>query len=310
MVDTVSFDSLVILRTLDNLGKNRKSDAPYEGEKPAFFKPQTLLSDSEFEEAMEFLYQNQYLIDPQGKKGKHLISDNGEDYLASSMENRQIDNLIAEQILKALVTSSSTGDDLFQNTSLMEKFVLVGDDYIEACQELDDLGFLMEGHKTLGTNPFLWIQASPAGRNALRRNFNVHPTPTQYSQIGVQITGGTVGNVQGVAEAIQSNVQQTISESSTEELLEQISEVLKSLVDEIANGLTLQQKQQYTETAINLEKELSKSSPEQKAIMKWMARLAFLDIGFGVGKKSIELMNQVMPFLVILGQYIQALLSQ
>lgn len=310
MVATIEFDGLTICRVLNNLEQKSTSSHPFIGERSNKLIKVTYLTNDEYSDALNFLYRNDYVRGSEGENGPQFLTEEGRGYLRESTRNRQINNLIAEQILKELVASSPTGDDIIQHTDILEKYALDEDQYIEACQELDDLGFFSKDNRIYGTNPFVWIQSSTAGRIAWRRNFILSTSQPSSNQIGVQISGGTIENVQGVAQAIHSQVKQTIDKSNQKELMIQIADILQTLVEEITEGLSLDHKQQYSEAAAELEKELSKDSPEQVAIQKWMARLAFLEKGTDIGNKTIQLMNQAMPSIVMLGQLIQALLAQ
>lgn len=273
------------------------------------------LPQEDFSKAIRYLYDKSYIyaIGNVDGGGRIKIIPKGVDFIQLVMDKRLPLTLNAEKIIKYLV-ETVTIEEPFLIMWEIKKGVGIGSvAYENACQLLLDFDLIDIGVPDEGQYPFDCIFLTQKGRQAYHRRFKdiesdqlkIHTGPTFHAPVITQ-------NLQAITNAINSTLDQSISisESDPELLKRQISEILSILVEQVGSELNLQQREQYTHAATEIEKELAKGDPETKSIQKWLAILSFLDTSLSVGERLYNLSIKALPYVLAIERLIQEILEQ
>lgn len=195
---------------------------------------------------------------------------------------------------------------------VLEKLSVELDEYLIACQELEDLGLLESKAKVMG-NPFHSISLTSSGRNAVRSGYKKEGLLTIQQQVGAVFQGPVHdSNIQAIAVAANSNIQQAIEQGNKESLLVEIDKLIEGLIEVINPELQPDEVESYNDIANKLNGEIREKEPDKTFIQRALGYLAFmgdLDGAVELTNKGIELATRVGPLILLLQKAISQLLN-
>jgi hypothetical protein len=267
------------------------------------------LSDNDFGNAENFLLQDHLLEGGGGLDGIRWLTPRGVKFITEEMKHRTPVSFIAERILRLLIRDVKD-DESLPTKVIIAELKITPQEYMEACQELDDLGFVKKTFTIIDDYPELI--PTKEGRLAFRKGFQ-ETVSVPSIQAGAIFNGPvTGGNIQAIASAIDSEIQQNVSSLSPDEITKEIQQTLEKLLGQISEHLSIEQKAAYIQLAADFQRETGQPKPDSGKLRKLLAGLGFLsDLGGAIdlGQKAIQLVVIASPYILLLGQYIMQLLK-
>jgi DNA-binding Lrp family transcriptional regulator len=265
------------------------------------------LSDDDFDNAENFLLQDHLIEGGGGLDGVRWLTSSGVQYVTEEMKHRTPVSFIAERILRLLIRDVKDDESLSMKAIIAE-LKITPEEYMDACQELDDLGFVKKTFTIIDDYPELI--PSKEGRLAFRKGFQENVSVPSI-QAGAIFNGPvTAGNIQAIANAIDTEIQQNVSSLSPDEITKEIQQTLEKLLGQISEHLSIEQKAAYTQLAADFQKEIGQPKPDSGKLRKLLAGLGFLsDLGgtIDLGNKAIQLVVKAGPYILLLSQYVMQL---
>jgi hypothetical protein len=269
------------------------------------------LSDDDFDNAENFMLQD-HLVGGgwgSGQEDIRWLTPGGVQYITEEMKHRTPVSLVAERVLQLLIRDIRDDDESPPMKVIIAELKITPQEYMEACQELDDLCYVTKKFSIAEDYPELL--PTKEGRLAFRKGFQ-EPVNAPSIQAGAIFYGPvTGGNIQAIASAIDSEIQQNVSSLSPAELQKELEQTLQKLIGQITQDLSLQQQVAYSQLAAEFQKEMIQTKPDPGKLHKLLAGLGLLaDVGgtIDLGQKTFELIVRASPYIMLLGQLVVQLL--
>lgn len=273
---------------------------------PKYISPEELqaavgLSKEDFDNAETFIWDSGFI---ETIPASRTLTSKGVLYVTQEMRQRTPISIVAERLLGLLIRDVKD-DESPPIKVIIAELKITPQEYMEACQELDDLGYVTKTFSIHEDYPELL--PTKEGRLAFRKGFQ-EPVSAPSIQAGAIFNGPvTGGNIQAIASAIDSEIQQNVSSLSPAELQKELEQTLQKLLGQITQDLSLQQQVAYSQLAAEFQKEMTQAKPDPDKLHKLLAGLGLLaDVGgtIDLGQKTFELIVRASPYIMLLGQLV------
>lgn len=265
------------------------------------------LSKEAFDRAHLFLAQSGYIgATMGGDTGSCWVAPLGSYYYHEQMGKRLPLGYLAKEVARCIGRRAKTEDAAVGIKSICSELEIDRESYLEAMQELADLG-LVEEKVAIDQEPFGIVNLTARGRRAVRSGFKPE-TPSVTQQIGAIIQGSVSGStIQAAAHVYQSVLQQSVQTGDTDGLVEAISKMTDEMVEVVSADLTTDQLHAYKTAARDLKEQLHEEEKNLSIFQRVVATLSFFDDLDGTlefGEKSLRLATRVAPYVLPLLQAI------
>lgn len=268
------------------------------------------LSEDDYFSVDLFLLQSQFLGGGGGgPDGIRWLTPLGAQFIREELKNRIRISLMAERVVRLLV-HDVTDDESLTMDVIIKKLSINPKEYLDVTLELEDLGFVKK--ESYISDEYPRLLPTKEGRLAFRKGFQA-PVSAPLIQAGAIFNGPiNGGNIQAFANAFGSNIEQNVSSLPPEELRREMDQTLEKLVAQISEQLSIQQRAAYTQLAAEFQNEIAQADPNSSKLHKLLGMLGFMaDVGgtIDLGKKAFGLIAIASPYIMLLSQYVNQLLS-
>lgn len=309
MSDVIA-NAMLIIRCLYDVGAVSAGSVDFKGRELIKL---TGLSESEVDTADTYLLQAGYVEGTNGLDGSRWLTPMGVERYGEEKANRIPLSTSAEIIARYVAEhTSDPASSPIKSKKVKSELELDDLTYRKSCQELSDRGLLTDAYH-IQQDPFAGVTLTPAGRNAVRDDFQVKSMLSFEQNIG-SIFHGPINNstIQSIAVAANSNVQQAVNQGDNDALRAEIAQIIEKIVEAIKTELNVDQLSSYAAAAKQLKDEVHKPNPDPTILQRLSGLLSFagnLDGAIELGIKGFDLAVKVGPLILVLQQAIWQLLQ-